>query len=116
MNIHTPANGGGEIRGQLSLANLQATINGANERPTPVDTTGTGTGKFNLVGKDLFVDVSYSGLKGNITLAHIHGRADADAAAGVLVDMKPLHTARSVRPPGSSWSRDPDAGPVGHVD
>lgn len=92
VNIHTPgANSGGEIRGQISPANLKATINGASEVPV-VDTTATGTGKFTLVGDELFVDVSYTGLKGPIRNAHIHGPAATTAFAGVLVDMMPMHT------------------------
>lgn len=91
VNIHTAASGGGEIRGQISPANLKATLSGAAEVPA-VDTTATGTGAFTLVGDELFVDVSYSGLKGAISNAHIHGPAAATGSAGVLVGMMNLHT------------------------
>ncbi len=90
-NIHTPNNGAGEIRGQIMPLNLRATLNGANERPDPVTTSATGTGKFTLVGSDLFVDVSYTGLQGTANNAHIHGPAGPDGFAGVLVGMNGLH-------------------------
>jgi hypothetical protein len=43
VNIHTTANGGGEIRGQITPSILKAAMNGAAERPV-VDTPATGTG------------------------------------------------------------------------
>jgi glucose/arabinose dehydrogenase/plastocyanin len=90
-NIHTAGNGGGEIRGQILPINLRAALNGANERPTPVETPATGTGMFTLVGNELFVDVNYSGLKAVANNAHIHGPATVEGAAAVLIDMVPLH-------------------------
>jgi hypothetical protein len=91
VNIHSTAHLGGEIRGQITPSLLQASLSGAAERPTPVETPATGTGKFVLVGDELFVDVTYSGLQGNISAAHIHGPAGPEAPAGVLVDMRPIH-------------------------
>ncbi|MCI0535339.1 MAG: CHRD domain-containing protein, partial [Verrucomicrobiales bacterium] len=38
-NIHTAANGGGEIRGQVIPASFHVTLSGAAERPNPVTTT-----------------------------------------------------------------------------
>jgi hypothetical protein len=90
-NIHTPNNPGGEIRGQIMPLNLRATLNGANERPQSVDTPATGTGKFSLVGNELFIDLTYTGLKGTLNNSHIHGPATGDAAAGVLVPTNALH-------------------------
>lgn len=90
-NIHTTANGGGEIRGQVAQMNLRATLNGANERPNPVTTPATGTGKFTLVGNELFVDLSYTGLQGPINNSHIHGPGTAEQSVGVLVPMNGLH-------------------------
>jgi hypothetical protein len=90
-NIHTGANGGGEIRGQIAPLKFTAGLNGANERPTPVTTSATGTGNFTLLGNELFVDVSYTGLQGTANNAHIHGPAAADGPAGVLVGMNDLH-------------------------
>lgn len=92
VNIHTGANPGGEIRGQIIPARLTATLNGAQETPTPVDTPATGTGTFTLVSDELFVDLTYTGLKQPISNAHIHGPGAPGEGAGVLVQMMPLHT------------------------
>jgi hypothetical protein len=84
VNIHTAANGGGEIRGQAMPIVLNVTLNGASERPNPVVTTGTGSGILTLIGNQLTYDISYSGLSGTATAAHIHGPAGLETAAGVL--------------------------------
>ncbi|MGH7454394.1 MAG: CHRD domain-containing protein, partial [bacterium] len=50
VNLHTAANPGGEIRGQVLVdygIGLTAKLDGAQEVP-PVTTTGTGTGSFTL--------------------------------------------------------------------
>jgi hypothetical protein len=70
---------------------LALTLSGGAERPTPVNTTATGSGKMTLVGNRLTFDVSYSGLSGTATAAHIHGAATAEQAAGVLIDLAPFN-------------------------
>jgi len=91
FNIHTLANGGGEIRGQITPSIMKVAMNGANEKPTAVDTPATGTGTVTIAGSEVFVDVSYTGLKQAATAAHIHGPADASAFAGVMLDIQPMH-------------------------
>jgi uncharacterized protein (TIGR03118 family) len=83
-NIHTDANGGGEIRGQIAPALLTAILNGANERPDPVTTTATGLGLLTLIGNQLTYNITYSGLSAPATAGHIHGPADTNTFANVL--------------------------------
>lgn len=90
VNVHTDANKPGEIRGQVAPVLLTAALGGANEKPTAVNTTATGTGHFLLVGDRLWMNVTYGGLSGAATLAHIHGPADTTVSAGVLVDLAPF--------------------------
>ncbi|MFN0213142.1 MAG: CHRD domain-containing protein [Saprospiraceae bacterium] len=76
LNVHTAANPGGEIRGQLVLAtDLQyaAILNGLEEVP-PILTTATGVFRFTYspgFGKGHYIG-SYNGLSGPVTAAHIH--------------------------------------------
>jgi hypothetical protein len=64
----------------------QATLAGAQEVP-PVNTSGTGSAEvqFNKDTNVLSWKVTYSGLSGTATAAHIHGPAAAGQNAGVLV-------------------------------
>lgn len=87
VNIHTDANKPGEIRGQVAPVLMTASLNGANEKPTATTSTGSGTGHFLLIGDRLTMNVTYSGLSGVATLAHIHGPADETASAGVMLDL-----------------------------
>ncbi|MBL9135805.1 MAG: CHRD domain-containing protein [Verrucomicrobiales bacterium] len=91
VNIHTDANRPGEIRGQILPVVMQAVLNGSNERPNPVSTTGAGRGLFMLTGNQLTFSVSYGGLSGPAIMAHIHGPADAEGTAGVMVDLAPFN-------------------------
>jgi hypothetical protein len=65
-----------------------ATLNGAAENP-PNAATGTGVGLFTLDGSLFTYDVSYSGLTGTPTAAHIHGPALPSANAGVVFGINP---------------------------
>ena len=96
VNIHTALHPGGEIRGQIVPLQLTATLNGASEVP-PVATAATGTGLLTLIGNDLLYGVSYSGLAGTATGAHIHGPADPTQPAPVLVSLNtPTGTSGSI--------------------
>ncbi|HAB17784.1 MAG TPA: CHRD domain-containing protein [Verrucomicrobiota bacterium] len=66
---------------------FKVSLNGANERPTPVTTTAKGVGFAALDGNFLTYAVSYEGLQGDAKFAHIHGPADANTAAGILVTL-----------------------------
>lgn len=88
VNIHNTNHPGGEIRGQIVPLQIGVTLNGASEVP-PVTTAATGTGRLTLIGSQLFYDLSYAGLTGAATAAHIHGSADPTQPAAVLV---PLNT------------------------
>jgi hypothetical protein len=91
-NIHTSTYPGGEIRGQLYEANgihyyVNLQMSGANERPTPNSSPGTGnfTGRYYESSMMLIYNVNFSGLEANSSAAHFHGPAVVDSAAGVQI-------------------------------
>ena len=76
LNIHTAANPGGEIRGQVTVESddaLAGVLSGAQETPA-VATNATGLGVFNLSQhqEKLKFRVVVDGLSGPITGAHFH--------------------------------------------
>ncbi|MBE2255870.1 MAG: CHRD domain-containing protein [Ignavibacteria bacterium] len=74
LNIHTAANPGGEIRGQVLLSagsGMQAIFTGAQENPSVV-TGAKGTGSFTLTRGGLGFNISVNGLSGSIAAAHFH--------------------------------------------
>ncbi len=76
VNIHSTVFGGGEIRGQITQANLAyyvAVLDGSQENPA-IGSAGTGLGRFtlDLAANTLAYDIQVSGLSGTITAAHIH--------------------------------------------
>lgn len=76
-----------------------ATLSGANERPTAVTTSGTGTFHGALsAGGVLNYTISWSGLGSNSNAAHIHGpiTPGSTAAAGVLIDLNAPTEGRTV--------------------
>jgi hypothetical protein len=87
INIHSQTNGGGEIRGQINPAVLQVSLNGASERPTPVNTPATGYGYVGLIGKQMTMGLLYRDLGTAATMAHIHGPSGPENFAGVLLDL-----------------------------
>jgi glucose/arabinose dehydrogenase len=95
VNFHTTANPGGEIRGQVlpkvTAVPLTAFISGLNERPTPLTNTAAGHGIFSLENDWLAFSITYSGLSGPATAAHIHGPASFTNNAGVSIDLGPYH-------------------------
>jgi hypothetical protein len=96
VNVHSSANPGGEIRGQIAPVAMTAGLNGVNERPAAVTTPGTGLGVFALVRDTINLVVTYGNLTGTASMAHIHGPAGFTGTAGVLVDLSPYN--------GGSWS------------
>ncbi|WBA42649.1 CHRD domain-containing protein [Hymenobacter canadensis] len=90
LNIHTAANPGGEIRGQIEVEKDEefvASLSGAQEVP-PVTTNGVGVGTFNLAQSQdkLKFRVVVGGLSGPITMCHFHQGA-AGAAGPVVLDL-----------------------------
>jgi hypothetical protein len=90
LNIHTAANPGGEIRGQIEMEKdeqFSAVINGAQEVP-PVTTAAVGRGSFNLSQSQdkLKFRAVVSGLSGPITMCHFHQGATG-AAGPVVLDL-----------------------------
>ena len=68
---------------------FKASLNGANERPTAVTTTGTGTGLLALDGLKATYVVGYQGLTGAPVAYHLHGLGGADVAVGVKFALVP---------------------------
>ncbi len=72
VNVHTSANPGGEIRGQVLLNDgwgFETKIDGSQEVP-PVTTSASGTGAFSLTDAGLIMNATVDGV--NFTGAHIH--------------------------------------------
>jgi CHRD domain len=79
VNVHTAANGPGEIRGQLNIAAAVTTrLNSRQERPKPTGNVRRATGSFNATITKLGTTgtiawrLTFSGLTGRATAAHIH--------------------------------------------
>jgi len=90
VNVHTEANTGGEIRGQIAPVLMQASLLGAHEA-SPLDTTGHALGQFFLVGTQLTFNVTYRGLSSVATGAYIHGPATIGTNASVLISLGPYN-------------------------
>jgi hypothetical protein len=89
FNLHTTANPGGEIRGQILAAGdaYFADLNGAQENP-PVATAATGTG-IAVISADastITYLVTHTGLSGTVNAAHIHTGA-VGANGGVILPL-----------------------------
>lgn len=68
----------------MAQTKFQAQLSGSQEVP-PKQSSGTGSATATLDGDKLTYDVTYNGLTGPATAAHIHGPAEPGANAGVLV-------------------------------
>jgi len=67
-------------------ATWTATLNAANERPTPVNSPATGRAWFIDNGNTITYRMEYSGLLAPANAAHIH-RGTADVAGAVMVPL-----------------------------
>lgn len=77
---------------------LRGSATGAQEAPTKVTTTATGTltGRYNKDSNTLSYTVTWTGLTGgNATAGHFHGPADPGVAAPVIVPFSGLASAAS---------------------
>ncbi|MBL9172783.1 MAG: CHRD domain-containing protein [Verrucomicrobiales bacterium] len=68
---------------------FKSVMNGANERPTPVNEPGTGLGLLALDGLTATYVVSYQDLTGPAVAYHLHGLGNANQAAGVKFNLVP---------------------------
>jgi len=69
-----------------------ATLNGANEAPTPVTTTATGTAIVTVLGNLVSWKVDVLTAIDSISAGHIHRRAADSVAGNVRVDFAPTPT------------------------
>ena len=89
VNVHTSANPGGEIRGQVLVNNgssAVANMDSLQEIPAPSGSVpGKGTGSFwlNSAGTALNYSITVSGLSGPLTAGHFHDGA-AGTSGGVV--------------------------------
>jgi hypothetical protein len=60
-----------------------ATLNGANEKPSPVTTPATGTATYTLTGNTLTYTITVTGLTSTTTMSHIH--VGSGAVAGPVI-------------------------------
>lgn len=84
------ATGAGTFYRTIDGANV--VLNGGNARPNPIDTSATGSGNVSLDGDQLTINVSFAGLSGDHTAAHIHGPAGVEETAGVLINLSSILT------------------------
>lgn len=74
INVHTTANPGGEIRGQITppvTAFFYASLSGSATNPS-LNVDGSGAYTIELAGDLLHVSGSFSGLQSGYTASHIH--------------------------------------------
>lgn len=64
-----------------------ALLNGANERPNPTTSTGSGAASMTLSGTTINYTVAYQGITGPPTGLHIHSPGGVNAAVGISVDL-----------------------------
>jgi hypothetical protein len=94
FNVHSTAQPGGEIRGQI-LADTPwtATLDGGQEVP-PNASTGSGTGVVSISPDEtrILVSANWTGLSGNASMGHIH-QAPAGTNGAVIFNLMPPATA-----------------------
>ena len=64
-------------------------MNAASEVPAVSNSSGTANGVFSLEGSNLSYYISFSGLSGPATAAHLHAPANATNTAGVMIPFNP---------------------------
>jgi hypothetical protein len=94
IDVHSTANPGGVLRGQIVGTKTEAvtekfaarSLTGAKERPTPVTTSATGAATFEILpGGSIRYTLNVAGIVG-ATMAHIH-TAVADSAGPIVVPL-----------------------------
>ena len=94
-----------------AAARFTGLLDGASERPTPINTSGAGQGAvfFDATTRKAVVDLSFAGLMDQQTVAHIHGPGTPDKAVGIVFELDGAGTP----PAGNSgifsavWDVDP---------
>lgn len=90
INIHTAANPGGEIRGQLVMdkgISMDANLDGAQEVPAvTTNARGVSSIRLNPTLDSIEVNAMVTGLSGAITGAHIHSGA-VGVAGPIVIDL-----------------------------
>ncbi len=104
FNVHTAAFPNGEIRGQIHVdpaatgtVTITTPLSGSEEVP-PTMSAGTGSGMLTVdlaTGTATNISVTFSGLSGTATLAHIH-EAPAGANGPIVI---PISLGSSPAPP-----------------
>ena len=97
INIHTPLNPGGEIRGQFEfkkpdvISKKGLKIEGSQEVPAKnTGASGTMNISYNKTNKVLTYNIAWENLSGNPVGAHIHGEAPPGVNAGIKHDFTAL--------------------------
>lgn len=87
--VHSQANPGGEIRGQIIFPDVITTTLSGAEMVPPVATSGraTGTLTVNLVTGVTSGQVTFSGLSGTATAAHIHVGSVGTPLGTIIVNL-----------------------------
>lgn len=91
FNLHTAANPGGEIRGQILAAGdaYFADLNGHQENPdVATSATGTGLAVISADASTVTYLITYSGLSGTVNASHIHTGA-VGSNGGVILPITP---------------------------
>ena len=70
---------------------FKATLNGANERPTPVTSTATATALVTVLGTQISWKVDVTTAIDSVIAGHIH-RGAAEEAGGVIQNLSPTAT------------------------
>lgn len=106
LNVHTAANMGGEIRGQVLLNSgwaFSADLDPEQENNN-IESDGSGTAALTLTDAGLVFNVTVNGLTGPITNAHFH-RAPAGENGGVVRGISDELDGRSA---SGVWKRSDD--------
>lgn len=85
---------------------FEAEMNGASERPTPVNTQATGNAVVKIEDTSVTVTGDFEGLSGPAVAAHIHGPADKETAAPVLCPLTATAAVSGTLSGSCSFSED----------
>ncbi len=82
-SLHAGMNGSVTV----AASGIFAQMNGANERPTPNNSTANGAALFTRSGGTVSYTVTYQGIASAPTGLHIHAPASSAVSTGVIVDL-----------------------------